>query len=287
MPLHGTSQLASETLGQRLRRLTAFVSRSFRLEMSKAIEYRGSLFGWAILGGAPLLASYVILKAIYSSDRVDTIGGYEFSTFVTYQMLAHLAFQVMTGWSVVQTVTQEIRNGEMNRYLIRPVPYGLFRAVAFCGYNTVFLALLLVPTVAVILLLGSDFEFHGVGNTLLAILLAMLGFWLQYLMVYGFALLAFWLDEVGGIFFVFVGTSKFLSGEMFPINLMPDWVLSILNWLPFPYIVYYPLQVYLGRGDPSTILSGLLVTTAWLCILILLVRWMWRRGVAHYCAFGG
>lgn len=269
----------------RLRRTLGFISRAFRLELSKSLEYRGSLFGWVILGGAPMIASYVLWTAVFA-DRTH-VAGYTFSVLITYQMIAHLLYSLCTGWSVMHTITEEIRNGEMNRYLVRPVPYGLYRAVAFCGYNTIYAAILILPAVAVMLILGDDFVFTSWGNVAVAFTAALIGYWIQYLVVYSFSLLAFWLDEVAAIFYVYIIVSKFASGEMIPVEMFPETIRNVLDWSPFPAIIWFPLQCYLGRMDGADMLHWFCVGLFWLVALLLFARWMWRRGISRYCAFGG
>lgn len=269
-------------------RLFGFISRAYRLELSKSIEYRGSLLGWAILGGAPLIASYVLWVAVFSTKAEgETVGDYSFSVLITYQMIAHLLYSFCTGWSVMHTITEEIRNGEMNRYLVRPVPYGLYRAVAFCGYNSVYFAILIIPSALVFVLLGEDFIFTGWANLGLAVAAVSIGYWIQYLVVYMFSLIAFWIDEVAALFYVYIIGSKFVSGEMIPLELLPDWAQSALYWTPFPCVIWFPIQLYLGRLDASEAVHWFLVGAAWLLILMLMARLMWKRGINRYCAYGG
>jgi len=271
-----------------IRRALGFISRSYRLELSKSLEYRGSLLGWAILGGAPLIASYVLWVAVFSTKPEGaSVSGYTFPVLITYQMIAHLLYSLCTGWSVMHTITEEIRNGEMNRYLVRPVPYGLYRAVAFCGYNTVYFVILILPAATVLLLLGDDFVFTNWGNVALGTAAMVIGYWIQYLIVYLFSLLAFWLDEVAALFYVYIIVSKFASGEMVPVDMFPAWLIAILEWTPFPSVIWFPLQIYLDRLDGPAIAHGFLVGASWLAILILFARLMWKRGINRYCAYGG
>jgi ABC-2 type transport system permease protein len=282
----GVANIRAADTGPLMRSL-AFARRSYLLELSKAIEYRGSLFGWAILGGAPLAVSYILYSAIFAARGQQTLGGYDFPTLITYQVISHMLFTISTGWSLLATVSEEIRNGEMNRYLIRPVPYGAYRAIAFCGYNTVFITVLTVPAAVVIFLLRDTLLFTGWGNIALAIAAAAIGYWIQFLIVYCWALSAFWWDEVSGVFFIYVQASKFVSGEMIPVDFLPAPVLGFLTWLPFTNIVWFPVQIYLGRLDDAAIVHGFIVGIVWVILLMLLARYLWKRGVLKYCAYGG
>ena len=76
------------------------------------------------------------------------------------------------------------------------------------------------------------------------------------------------------------------SGYVLPIDLMPEAVQKIIFYLPFQYLVYFPVNIYLGRLDTIEIIQGLAIQTFWVFALWGLMRLAWARGIRHFEAVG-
>jgi ABC-2 type transport system permease protein len=79
----------------------------------------------------------------------------------------------------------------------------------------------------------------------------------------------------------------FVSGHLFPIDLLPPFWFRVLQFLPFQYMAYFPAAVFLGKVKGMALVQGLLGELAWAVVLILLTRWLYRLGLRRYSAFGG
>ena len=110
---------------------------------------------------------------------------------------------------------------------------------------------------------------------------------LQFLISYALALSAFWLLEISTIVFIFYSFEYFLSGRLFPLELMPPWFQEIARWLPFTYEAWFPVAVWTGRVRGTEIAQGLMIQSAWVIIAFLGARLMWSAGLRRYQAVGG
>jgi ABC-2 type transport system permease protein len=74
---------------------------------------------------------------------------------------------------------------------------------------------------------------------------------------------------------------------LLPLNLLPGWLLTVGQVLPFASMYAFPMQLLLG--DPSTqeMWLGFARQATWLLALSVLVRWSWNRGLLAYEAYGG
>jgi len=68
---------------------------------------------------------------------------------------------------------------------------------------------------------------------------------------------------------------------------LPPLLKQILYFTPFPYQLYFPISIYLGRVAGAELWHGLAIQLAWVLAAYGFARWMWRRGIKHYSAFGG
>jgi ABC-2 type transport system permease protein len=110
-----------------------------------------------------------------------------------------------------------------------------------------------------------------------------LGFFLEATI----GLVGFWFLEVSSLLFVYMLLNFFLSGHMFPLDMLPQPWNTIVKWLPLQYLAYFPSAVYLGKITGYDLVRGLLAELAWTVVLIATCRVLWQRGVHRYSGFGG
>ena len=77
-------------------------------------------------------------------------------------------------------------------------------------------------------------------------------------------MIGFWFLEVTSFLYVVNTLNFFVSGHMFPLDLLPPFWATILKALPFQYLAYFPAAVFLGKiqGWPSWC-RRLLIEAAW------------------------
>jgi ABC-2 type transport system permease protein len=106
-------------------------------------------------------------------------------------------------------------------------------------------------------------------------------------MSYTMALLAFWLLEVSTVIFMLFAFEYVAGGHLFPLSILPPTLEHILNFTPFPYLLFFPVSVYLGQVKGAALAQGLATQAAWFVFFCLLSQFVWRRGIKKYSAVGG
>jgi ABC-2 type transport system permease protein len=56
------------------------------------------------------------------------------------------------------------------------------------------------------------------------------------------------------------------SGQFVPLTLMPKIVQDIAQYLPFQLLIYYPVQLILGKLSTEQIMQGYVMSFVWLGI---------------------
>ena len=110
---------------------------------------------------------------------------------------------------------------------------------------------------------------------------------IQFFIAYSLAMLAFWILEISTIVFILYSFDYFLSGHLFPLDIMPAWLRGFIKWSPFTYELFFPVQIYLERVQVTQLATCLTIQAGWVVITRLLARWLWSRGVRQYQAVGG
>lgn len=92
-----------------------------------------------------------------------------------------------------------------------------------------------------------------------------------------FGMLCFYTLSIENIYFCYTGVILFLSGQMVPLWIFPDWARRIVEFLPFRYIFDAPMSIYIGRYAPKEALLILLVQAGWLTVLWILGALSWAH----------
>ena len=114
-----------------------------------------------------------------------------------------------------------------------------------------------------------------------------LGFLLGFFLEVCIGLIGFWFLEVSSLLFVYMLFSFFLSGHMFPLDMLPSPWNELVHLLPLKYLAYFPAAVFLGKVTPENLWSQIGLEAAWLVFFIVLSRFLWNRGVRQYSGYGG
>jgi len=248
--------------------------------------YRLNFVMWRVRMVIQLLALYFLWLAITSKS--PNAFGYDQATMLVY-VLGSSVMRALVFSSRSIDVQGEISNGDLNNYLIKPLNYfryWFFRDFADKALNIIFsigelvvLFLLLRPPV----IIQSD-PLAWLGFLVMAPLAMILYYYFSLLI----SMTTFWYPEGDGWpqrFFVFTILES-LSGGLFPLDILPAPVYSVLQNLPTAYFIFVPMQVYLGRIQGMELVGAIGVTVFWVLVLWWLARVVWHRGLKVYGAYG-
>jgi ABC-2 type transport system permease protein len=101
------------------------------------------------------------------------------------------------------------------------------------------------------------------------------------------AMLAFWVLEVSTFIFILFALEYLASGHLFPLDILPPFLEKLLFLTPFPYQMYFPVSIYMGKTSGVAITHGLIIQAAWVFAAYVLARLAWHRGIRKYGAVGG
>jgi len=102
----------------------------------------------------------------------------------------------------------------------------------------------------------------------------------------GIGLLAFWLQDVAPVYWVWQKLMFVLGGLMLPLELYPALIRRVAALTPFPSLLAAPASFMLGTPlvSPGT-LAGILIL--WSGATAVTISWMFRRAVAGVTINGG
>lgn len=260
------------------------IKRLWQVNWAEQWQYRANLLMYLLYW----LVSPIIYLAVWTSiaNQKGSVNGFTANDFITYYMVLLICDQV-TSNIVIHTFGYKIQDGTLSGELVRPIhpmlTNGLINNIAFKA-----LTMMGLTPIWIILyfLYKPDFSNMMLRNILLALPAMILAFFIGYLLSASITSLAFWTTRVYSIHEFYFALILLFSGQFVPLTLMPKIVQDIAQYLPFQLLIYYPIQLILGKLSAQQIAQGYVMSLIWLGISGLLFYLVWRNGVKRYSAVG-
>lgn len=180
-----------------------------------------------------------------------------------------------------------IQNGSIATELLLPVSFHGRMLAHNLGDALFHLIFHFVPAFLVsALVLGVEAP-KSPAMFVLFLLSALMGYGVLWSISFLMQMFSFWLLNVWAIMTIKNVFVNVLSGSMFPLWFMPDWMGSIVRFTPFASIYFTPVRIYLGQLAPDEILGRFAVQAVWIVILLALGSLLWRLGQRKLVVQGG
>ena len=253
----------------------------FRRSVGIMLEYRVSMLIWMLTASFPL-----VMMAVWLTLAQDgPVGNYAPGDFVAYYLLA-LYVRMMTAVWVAWELDHDIRHGELAIKLLHPLN-PIHDYVSFNLADKVLRFLLITPLILLAARLVPDVHLALTPVNVILFFVALAFAWLlRYITDYTVGLLSFWLSQVTTLQEIIWMLLLLLGGTVAPIDLLPGWLAAIAKYLPFRFMLSFPVEIMLGRLSAYDLLTGLLVSLAWLALFQALHVLVWRRGIRAFSAYG-
>jgi ABC-2 type transport system permease protein len=256
--------------------------------IQNTLVYRVNFLFRSAFALIPLMATIYLWRAVYAGKDENGVAGYSLAGMVSYYLLVTIV-DALTGvteddWQIAG----DIKDGNINQFLLKPIDYMLYRICLFFSGRLIYTAVAILP-VGLFLFFQREYFVAPVSLAVVPIFLASMALTalLQFFMSYTMAMLAFWVVEVSTFIFILFAFEYIAGGHLFPIDILPAGVAATLQYTPFPYQLFFPVSVYLGRVQGQELWNGLAIQLFWTTFFCLFARWIWSRGIRKYTAVGG
>jgi ABC-2 type transport system permease protein len=260
-----------------LKKYLALLHRS----LGAMLEYRVGILIWMLVNVMPL----VMLAVWYSLSEGGPIAGYTQNDFVSYYLLLTLMRQLTNVW-VIWELDYEIRHGDLSIKLLQPInPIHSYMASHLA--DKVFRFIVMIPLALVAWWIFPTIHYDLTPITFaLMLVAAVVSFLIRFFIQYTIGLLAFWVSESITLNEIIFALSMMLGGIIAPIDLFPSQVVAIAKYLPFRYMMGFPVEVVMGRLSSWELVSSTLVMFSWLALALVVYFWLWRKGIKQFSAYG-
>lgn len=151
------------------------------------------------------------------------------------------------------------------------------------SYSLIVLGVIIV----FILLFARDLFLPTLSHFLLFLLSLSLSIVLGFEITYIFSLSAFWIKENTGLSYCIDFFIPILMGSILPLDLFPPVIYKVVEYLPFKYLLYFPINIFLEKVTFKEIGYGFIMQAIWIVVAYFVGEWIWRMGIKKYSAVGG
>ena len=242
----------------------------FRTALEERLAYRGDFALGTLMRFLPIITQIFLWWAVFESVGNGTAEGskiaeYTFQNMVAYYLLSMLgrAFSSMPG--LASQTAKQIREGEIKKYLVQPIDMIGFMLLGRVAHKVAYYTIAILPFALVFFLCRGYFDGWPSAEVMAAFLLSLLfAFLLGFFLDMCIGLIGFWFLEVSSLLFVYMLLNFFLSGHMFPLDLLPSPWATVVNYLPFRYLAYFPAAIFLGKVPEEDLWTEVGIEFLWL-----------------------
>jgi ABC-2 type transport system permease protein len=250
------------------------------------LVYRWNFAVRSVFSLFQLAVVFILWGAAYHGSA--QIGGFSINETLTYFVLLLMLQFLIGAFQEDYQISEEIRNGLINQFLLKPVNYYAYRFSVFVSARVVSGSLVFIPLLCALPFIHTQLSFAfepwrlalGVPALLMAALI-------QFTIAYCFGMLTFWFLDIQGFVILSFAIETLLGGQIFPLDLLPAKIFAAAQYLPFFYQMYFPAAILTGRIGPEVIARGLVIQAVWVVLLLGLAQLLWTRGLRRHTAVGG
>lgn len=232
-----------------------------------------------------ILVTYFFWNSIYLNRNY--VGGLTLNSMLTYVIISMILNQLNI-FGTGRTLSLMIARGEVAIELIRP--YNLILKII--SYNNGQKVVEIVKNILAIFLIGIIFIGISTPNNIhtwiIFCISSILGIVLMQLIDLCIGMLAFWTTNTWGLLILRNSMLSVFSGALLPLDLFPQLFQNICNWLPFKYVIYVPISIFIGYQQIDiSIINLFLIQILWIFIMIFILYLAWRKAMRVVTIFGG
>ncbi|MFH1280267.1 MAG: ABC-2 family transporter protein [Candidatus Beckwithbacteria bacterium] len=257
----------------------------FSIALSDAFAYKAAGFIWMLNDIGPAIVGLIFWKAAFNSSV--NIGGYTLQSMIFYY-LGIMLVNTLVATHPQYDLSDQIRSGNFSKYLTKPINITTSKIAGSIAWRVIrFIYLLPVILLINIYLYKSNQGFSYLNLNIIFLTLSLImAFLLNFFIKMSLGLATFWFTEAGWLFFTYRIINTFLSGELIPLDLFPQSVFNLISYLPFKYMLFFPLSIALNKQSYLNTVQGLLIQLFWCLVFYLIYKLVLKKGIKVYEAYG-
>lgn len=199
-------------------------------------------------------------------------------------------YLAITEWVTLSTpaiayrIAEDIRSGQVIYFMLRPLDYLWMRFCECIGIALVRFIMLMICC------FGFAYYLTGLWPSspttlMIGIGLGMLSVLLYSLLTILIGVFSFWLKEIQPLIYLNLTATFCFGGLIVPLSFYSETLRSLSFATPYPWMLWWPAE-YMTGNSPDLVLS-LLAFTGWLCLIVVLIVFLYQKCLESFVSEGG
>lgn len=259
----------------------------FKISFRQEFAYKLNFVMWRIRNIIQVFVIFYFWDTIFMGGQKE-IFGYDRGKILTYTFAILFVRAIVLSARAVD-ISGQIANGDLSNLLLKPLGFMKYWFTRDLSSKCLNMLFSLLEVAGLYFILKPPLYFQTQPHLLAEFFLfIILGVVLFYLILFLTNMVSFWMPENGWAaqFLFIVIITEFFSGGVFPLNIFPVVAQNFLKLLPFGYLIFFPIEIYLGKISQPAIFQGFAIEVFWIGLFYILVRKTWERGLKNYASEG-
>jgi ABC-2 type transport system permease protein len=267
----------------RFRSLVDFYATQMRTAVVAQLQYRVAQYFY-MLGMIAEPVIYLVVWSTIARQHGGAVNGITAGQFAAYYIV----------WTLVRNMNivfgapfweWRIREGRLAGDLLRPLNILHYDLAYFAGWKFVVVALWIPIALGLSAVFRPDL--HPSALQIVVFIVAIWGaYFVRTMFQATIGMLNFWTTRGGAVFDLYMAIEMLLSGRLVPLKLMPGWVQTLADFLPFKWTFGFPIESLVSDMSTPSLLLGLGAQVMWTAIGYVLFTFAWRAAIKRFSAVG-
>jgi len=230
------------------------------------------------------ISIFYLWTAIFHSTN-STLP-YTLPEIITYYILAGIIAQ-LTESHFEHEINNDVRQGTLNNHILKPFSYIQLNIMRSVGWHSIQVIIAGLVYAVIIFFLRDFFIINTniiqIEAIIIMMILASLFFVTISLLL---GSLSFWMINASPLFNIREVLITFMTGALVPINFFPETIQHIFSLLPFQYLVFTPVNIYLGKLSNGEIFKAISILLFWTVVNGSIAIFVWKKGLTKYEGVG-
>lgn len=236
---------------------------------------------------SPFIIQLILWHSIFSSD-METINNFSFNDMLYYYAFALMLSRMNNGYDMIRTLSNHIREGELEVWLTKPFAYISQRFFTFFGESILYIAPLFIVC---FIKQYSLYEEQNLSTNLLysiliLLMIVIISQILCFLLSFSLSLLCFWVIEYNILLSFSIFSSALLGGVLLPASFWPAWLMPLMKYNPYHFTISAPAE-YMTTLSESILLHFITGSVFYMFLFFIFIKFMWVKGMSKYNGAGG
>ena len=255
-----------------------------RMGFKTGIVYRAHFFVGLVKIPLTLIVFYYLWSSIFSFSGGGVIQGYTFAEMFIYYVISMvvgvLVYCDVDGW-----MNDGIKDGDVVGDFLRPIAYIWDLFYQYFGLRVLAFLIEVIP-ILVVALFFLSVPLPSLLFGVLFVVAIILAIFLNYFFTFCIGLSAFWFKEIQGIRRVKNVIVAFLEGALIPLTFFPLIFQSVFKYLPFQYLRFVPINIFLQKYAVSEVVVLLIIQIVWVLIFFIVAKVVFKRAFKMFAGAG-